>query len=989
MFELGGSIIMKKRKKIGMYTALFVFTTCVSYMMGVHGNYYNERNGEETVKVLPNVTTAGERLIASMLNYKGIAFDADISIDLANGTNLVFDLDGNGKISDINNIQLLSTYTANISGVEMDGEISYFTDTLTFSISDKCHYYLEEADLLSFLKMIPEYGMSLQLPESLTSLNFEQLASRINEIDEKDRKTTDNGKSYFYKFFLGNGEERLPLYVLTDLQDNFLGLRTDTFMHNGTTFNFKVALNEVNFNRPLVNPLTSATIDSKYLNFKPAFQLFDALMKLSQKRQVGALLNIGVDKITAEEVVEVANVDFDINADYETNKYAINALLKQNNHHHNLTFNYINETLFAEFHQVKVKIHETSVAGLIQYALNQMSEAKLTEVMSQIVSIVGNIDIGAITQNVYSAVEQIVLDAEQLGIDINLSSLGIGATFNVTVKFSENEITEVRFNNINYGEYVSTIVLTLRDYKSFTVDASDYVAIEPAATLVQAIMQTLPQKEMRLILDGSVKDHINNINPLTFNGGFQFSLLENLGYGEIDLVDKNDYKHNIKADVVAATNIKFAYNDSLFGKFSSNMLSEMLTLIKEVITNPDEHFMELFGDLIIKLQSSPLTLGINGNYGELLAYDYISNLTVSHTNLEMDVSLGLIGLHDTFHLSVHYYGDEKQQNAYIHSINISNLFINNKEIELNVKVESFDQALNATRLTEIKSEAITEYLDFSNIKTLLELGIKTSRFNYYHFRATVELHIKTALLGLGNNVLHLPLDIQVLNRKGQVQVAIEFINLPINLLTPNNDYGSARNRRASIYWENNTFYTYRCEEARKKGFLGIPYGDYALYEIYGKYDNATFKENALDIILSDILSLSTLLTNNINTNMLNTDSHQPHYEKLLTTFFFDANTNEFQIGINLNELTGQTIFEAGKIVIKSSKETGILEGLDINVTLTVGLRINIKLSLELLDDYIVDVISTNKKLDRLDAHLIEYGSNELNRRFVKYGGALI
>ncbi len=978
----------KKRKQrlidTGIYVLLFTISVAVTFFLSI-----SKRDGNRPVP--PTATqTAGEKLIQSLIDYEGIEFDAEVDLELENDSYIGLDIQGLGKVNDIENIALLASYTADMSGVAINGDISYFGETMTFTVSDKCSYYLEQADLLSFINMLPEYGLSLEVPEALKDINQEELMNKISAIEESDRKTIDNGNSYFYIFTIGEGKEALPLYVITDLNDNFLGLRTDTFIYKGTKYRINVSLEENKNIGTLENPLTPDTINTKYFNFAPAFQLFDALYKLTSKDQIGALMNVDLQKLNEEQVLTpFVNVDVDLNADLEQNFYSLNASVSENGNNYDISAAYINETVYAALHNVKVKIEKTTIDALIQYVMSQMSETKIKEVTDKFVEAIGSMDINTITQDIYNTVQEITLTSEDLGLNLDFSSLGLDYAFKLGITFINKEITKLTLGNLAVNDFVANVTLDFHDYIFYGVNDEEYVAIEPSSTLVAAIMETLTQKQFRMEIAGNINDTALNSRVLGIDGGFQFSLEDKLGYGEMTFVDKNNYNHNVKADVIASDDIKFAYNDTLFGKFSTEVGKELMELVSGLVEDPSEHFLELFGDLLEKVQTSPLYEAVKGNYGLLLDLDYISNLQISDTALEADVSLKLIGIDETFHLTINYHGDSDFEHAYLDSLSITDLVLEGKELNLEVNLKPFDEALNATRLTEIHSEATTEYLDFSNVKILLELGLNTSRFNYYHFSGALDLEIKTVILGLGGNALHLPLDVEVLNNKGNVNVAVNFTDIPVNLLTPNEKYASARNRSAQLYYDDDLIYVYRSEEARRKGFLGIPTGNYENYEIYGKYDLPYFKDNIIDILLKDVLSLSDLITSRIEPSEESGEEHIIHYERLVSSYIFDETNYDFHLGLDLNELTGMTIFSPGNIVISGNEDTRLLDNLTVSTTITVGIKVGVKVSLDLLDDCVEDIVSVNKTIESLEAYVSTHSSDPLNVRYEKFAGALV
>ena len=992
-----GEINMKFLIKAGIYAGLFACSTGATFLIasnrGSSTATSRDTAGNPTElggTYAPLPETAGQRLLSSVMGYEGIELNGNLGIELGAGVSINLDLNGKGSIQDIEDIKLLVDYNAKVSGIDMAGQIGYFADTLTFSVKDKAYFYLEKADLMDFVEMIPNYGFSIELPDAFKNIDAAGLLEKINKIDVEDRKTIDDGNSYFYTFTLGEGEGALPLYIVTDLEDNFLGIRTDTFTFKGTTFSLNVSLKEIIGDLGIANPRSDEIIGPKYINFKPAFGLFDAVMNLTKKQTIGANLTLDIKKDVEGVKEDFLAGNLDLNMDLNNKKYGIRAKVDEHNRSHVLNFNYVNDTIYASFHKVKVSLEKSTVSDLINYALTQIGEDTINELMNKLTSMAGSIDLESITSNLYSSFASISLNDEELALGVDLNPFNVDSKFNVVLNFANKQINSISITNLVIKDYVANVAINFADYVDFSVNPEEYTALEPASTLVQAIMNMIPQKQFRFELNGSVDDKDDSTKPVNFDGGFQFDLNDKLGYGEIDIVDKKNYNHNIKVEEVEATDFKFAYNDTLYGKFDSNTVSELIDLIKGIITEPDDHFIELFGDLLEKIQNSPLMQGINGDYGLLLEYEYISNLKISETQLSMDFSLALVGFDDTFHIEINYSGDPEKgaDDAKIESARISDLELLGMEVNLDVDVKDWDESKDAERLSNSHSEARYEYMDFSNIKTLFALGIKTSKYNYYHFSADLDLQIKTKLLGIGGSLATIPVDIKVLTVHGDVKVAAEFTSLPIVAVLTPSDYASAKDRKASIYWHDNTFYVYRTEQGKKKGFLGIGTGDYHAYEVYGKYDNEYFLDNVLDILLNDVLSvgdtISGLIDNSVNNS---SDNYQMRYEKLLKSFHYSKSDGVFTIGLDLNEMTGKSMFDSTTLKVFEDKSNGILKGIDATVVMSFGLNIIADVSIDLLDDYVIDVDNGKVKLDKMDAYMLAHESDTLNVRYAKYNGS--
>ena len=147
---------------------------------------------------------------------------------------------------------------------------------------------------------------------------------------------------------------------------------------------------------------------------------------------------------------------------------------------------------------------------------------------------------------------------------------------------------------------------------------------------MQHVFNLINQTKFRLELEGSVKNINSEILPVTINGGLQFDLTDNVengyGYGELTIVDRSNYTHDLYVDLKDKNQVLFKYNEDLKGKFKTQSVLDLIDLVEQIINEKDEHFMELFGDLINSLGDSGISQIIStGNYGKLLASNIIKD----------------------------------------------------------------------------------------------------------------------------------------------------------------------------------------------------------------------------------------------------------------------------------------------------------------------------------------------------------------------------
>ena len=469
-------------------------------------------------------------------------------------------------------------------------------------------------------------------------------------------------------------------------------------------------------------------------------------------------------------------------------------------------------------------------------------------------------------------------------------------------------------------------------------------------------------------------------DDITIDGGFQFNLPEEFGYGDITIIDDNKYTHNIRADKRAGTNeIIASYNNTMNIKFNTDTMMDMMDLIMSVIENPDDHFMQLFGDLINALKDGVIGKIIDGDYGALLSMRVIKDFQITDTKLSVDLDLNCIGFDVVTGFDI-LYADMFNENgkavgSELKGIAIRDCEVGNTKINFNINLKEFDDSLESSRLDPYK-----EYLDFSDIKVLLELGINTSKYNYYHFTTDVSI-------ALGSwDLINFDLDLKIrVDEVGGVRIAAEFLNIPIiPLLTNNKSFDQTINgsRSASLYYDDGMFYTIRSEKVRNNPILipGLFSTEYQYTEVR-RFDTDFFIANVLEIFLKDIIGVSNSLIDSIDTSTISSaSSGNMRYEDILKTFVYSENDNLFYFGISLKALMGMkessTLIGDLNLTIHKKADSPELDGIQANLTLNLGIKINVSLDIELVDGS-VELNDTNK-LTKLEECVAMYAALPLN-----------
>jgi len=493
---------------------------------------------------------------------------------------------------------------------------------------------------------------------------------------------------------------------------------------------------------------------------------------------------------------------------------------------------------------------------------------------------------------------------------------------------------------------------------------AEYVSIDPALCLVDSIYNLAQEKRFRLDFTGTVDDTSVNNQDLSVNGGLQFDIENKFGYGDMNLVDPSTYNHNIRVDMRSFDEILFTYNEATKGRFSSNFFTDVVDMVSEILNNKDDHFYELFGDLMESMASLPIMDAINNkDYGKLFEIGLIDSFNVTSNTIELGLKGGLIGIDSTLKVIIGYDTNVSSASEVLKYLEIKDFKYGESVYSFKVNLNKFDDSLEENRL-----DPFDTYIDFDSLAVLLRLGINTSIYNHYHFSGNALL--KIALLNIGFDI---PIDVKILNEKGNVSLAIEFSDIPI---IPGVNGGlTDSDRKASIYMKDGMFYVYRTDKSWSLSWTGIK--NYK-YETYVKADADNFLDNIVVYLCKVVLGFSDSIMSQIVGDGSSDDSSSTdstiHYENLLSDYSYNSVSENpyFNVGINMFELTKMDMFDDLNLKVYVNDETKTLSGIDVNINLNVVLTLALGAKLDLVN------LGEEFTLDSMNSYVNSHSGDTLN-----------
>lgn len=934
--------------KTGLFISLLSVSGGTTYLAcySQKGNDINNNIDDDTTE--PEMTPQ-EKLINSLVNVK--MFDLDARLDLSYQKTMAdgfITFNGSGDFSDLNSIKMDGTADIEFGSFNLDTSLGFYNSNLYFKFNES-YLYLPGNSLLDFIGTLPSMGMNIAIPDEFLNLD-------INEFEKEllNMEPIKDVQGYYFTLSLS---DNINLMFITDDEYNFKGVRTNKFFYKDLYLKLEAKLDMVEKTKvELIDPLEIEN-GPTYTNFNPVFSLINGMYNTFNKKTNGVNINIDLNKFNNEVNEDLFKLSMDLNYDIDNSLYNIVGNIQENGNEHFVSSSLLDGVLYANYNDaIKFSIGNQTIGSLIDYVLRKVDSNKVDEVLAKITEITNNIDIISILTNftdLNKLIKSINTTEDKLEVIIDPSILNITADeIKLYFSFSHDEFLGLSIDNFNIEGINGSIQITPKEYTLVSINESEYAKLEYPLATIPHIEELINQTQFRMEFEGSVTNSDASITPVIVDGGFQFDLTDDInngyGYGELNITDRDSRGHNLYVDLKDKNEVLFNYNKKMKGKFKTQTVIDIVELVKQIVNEKDEHFMELFKDILVALEESEISKIIKDkNYGKLLASNIISNLQTSTNEVSLDIDASLIGIEGKFKLIVKMNYDEENSTSKISSLEVKELKLGTEQIDFKISLKDFDSTLESTRLN-----ASDEYLDFSDIKFLLSLGINTSKTNDWHFKATVGLSFSLALIpDFGVDI-----DIKIKNIKGNVKAIIAINDIPVLPgVNPNPKLYYGKNRNVVFYYSDNMVYGYRSEYGTTS-FIGV--GN-RKFEAYFVSSLDYFMNNIMDYLLKFALSFSDTIIDSINSSGGSgpTKEDPIKYENVLNDFAYNAVGEDFNgtvcpyylIDINLIELTKNKDLEQLQIKVYQDKENDRLKGLNIYFKINVSIIITLDASLELVD----------------------------------------
>ena len=926
------------------------------------------------------------------------------------------------SIADIENIKLSADLNLQMGNLNLDASIGFFDNTIYLDCFDS-HFSLHTDDITDVMDMLPTFGVNLELPEEFSNIDFDELTASLTTMEEVK---TENEH-----YFLFNFSEDIAIKMLTNDDYEMIGVELPETTLMGMNISATTDIHPLPEDiETLVNP---STIEGapQYTEFKPAFKLVNGIMDIVNSKQGRVELGLDINQREGEGYAYEDLMDLRGTLDFDINELALAAdlMLEYDGGSYGLRAGYQDETIFASLKNLNISIEKQSVLSLVEYILDKLDNNILDDVSDKLGSLTDEIDLDkilSIVNDLPEFIHNFTLTETSLSLDIDTDyfDLGLGE-ISIAVQFNNEHLESLSLNGLTYGSLEINASLELTSYVEVAFNKNEYVALDPALSLVTTIENLIKQDKFGVSFAISTDDGDETTNDLSAEGTFHFALrdkteseLENgllntkrtfdYGAGELTIRDNDNYPHNIKVDAEPYTEqmngkVLFSYGGTSTTRTKARIdyatFDSLIEKVMGLFESEDPHVMEIFGGLIESMESNPISTILNSENKadliKLLDYDILTSLNITDSEITVGLSGAILGMDDMNPTIKIRYSEDS-----LSGLDISNLNISGTSITASINLLDFNQeTYEYYNLTEDSS-----YIDLSTISKLVEEALETSKYSYYHMKGTIDFNLDSSFLNsLGNIVGNktIKTDLQVNTFEGRTKVLAQLTDVPVFPIISEN-YGVLGNSRESYLMFDNldnsasgigqtgVFHISRYDWW-KELILVVPVEHNA--EIHSKYETPYLLKNIITVLLGDLLGLGNKILDAVSN--IEPGEGQIQYEKIIKDYKYTpnfslkhdsykggaaTNVDKYYFAIDVGELTQSKELKTLGVTVYA--KDGKLCGINIDMELNPGVGMTLNLKMFLQDD--CDLASHDDmsagKISSMTAYAAAHENDPLNKR---------
>ena len=603
-----------------------------------------------------------------------------------------------------------------------------------------------------------------------------------------------------------------------------------------------------------------------------------------------------------------------------------------------------------------------------------------------------------------------------INLGLDLSSLGLGdeAKVNLTLDSSNDEnakVLELSVNKLAFGDFELNMNVETSEFAPKEIgDVSTYDSLSFVPSVVEQVAKIVEEQKTGFEIEGSVLDE-DGLGIKLYGDG-QFDNSENVkeGFGDL-VIDQYKYrssevwcKHRIALDVnnlsedKSQNNALFAYKDMknnvINGKVTIQSVLDIVDVVKNFINDSkdDPKFTKFLAPITKLLGVSALADVIaSKNYLRFAGNDFVKKIAQFDNGHGIEIVVGgsLMGMDGDIKVKVNFDGDNTSENRKIESLELVDLVFSGKTINFKLSLADYDN----NRVSSLNKN--DSYLDLSSIAVLLELGINTTKFNFYHLTADANVYTLAGIIDIELKDINVYVQIEgehvkIYGKIGSVPlvpIATEGYNYVPLVVTQ------------EMYSEF-TFVTYEDNDPnRLDGVGGYFHVKRTLIthkiikdttDVYHyKSTSKNFLDNIVQYLLGGMIGIKSNYVEQIGNISTSSGEKEPGaYAKLFTSTGYKytlsgtgaSTVKKFNIGLNLDVLTGIDALKTAEIELSSKRVNGVDYLHKLSATLLVHALVNIDIKFNATVASLTDNTSWNTCNSAFNAiNGVNFPANKLDK----------
>ena len=514
-------------------------------------------------------------------------------------------------------------------------------------------------------------------------------------------------------------------------------------------------------------------------------------------------------------------------------------------------------------------------------------------------------------------------DENAIALDLDLSSLGLGDNAEVSLSLdsrtgAQNKVLNLDIKDVEMGDFVLNAALNSDEFAPIVIDeAESYDEMSYLPTVFDQVSTIIDEKKTGFTIQGSVLD-ADGVG-ITLDGKGQLDLDKKYGFGDLTL---NEYKykgaglyysHKLAVDVDNTTsdytvnNAHFVYGDkndsNIKGKMTVQSFLDIIDVAKEFMNdNEDNPKFTKFIEPISKAMAMGEFSNIlnEKDYLRLLKNDVIKSAKKNGNQLDLTIGGYLFDLEHDMTIRVNL-KDNK-----IDSLELLDFELSGGKL-LNIKIALAD--FDPDRESSVDKTNLNSFMDLSSISLLLKFGINTTKNNYYHLNAHINLD-----LGIGSifsDIFSFDLEVYIVVQDSYCKIYGVIEDAKISILAQR--YGATTTSLKSEF----TFETYPEGDPNREDGVGGYFHFKTTQKNWFSTDiehRKTTSKNLLEsdkiikYLLGDLLYMRDTIVDAIGGVDLSSEEQRPagDFTKTFTStgYKYNESQKKWSIGLNLDVLTG-------------------------------------------------------------------------------------